>query len=350
MKNYKFSIFAVLLAMIFLFAGCTKASKANLDQCNLIYENLAEKYSTDQLTGYIKIFDEDFKVDLYSEKSYNTKLFGLAVDIDAEGSKNLFNTLSENAEYSALMHGVSQLYLQWKSASYTIDIPQEKFTKLYQAIDELESTLKKLVVYKDALSTTVKNFDNVNSIAMKESLNEYLKLYFELITKFYDISTSYEDIYETVFPNQTLTVLRQGDILKFTLSSELYLAKYYYLKNIVLTDNFMTRFSFEKIYDSDTSSFIENEYFDSNFADFMEIVKQDSLIGDVEPSNVDKIFYYNVGLRKLSSLKNNLSNMEIAVDKVKNNKDANGEYAKFICDLETEINNYQSYVINNIIK
>lgn len=138
-------------------------------------------------------------------------------------------------------------------------------------------------------------------------------------------------------------------MIKFVLSSEIYLAKYYYLKNIVLTNNYLTRFSFEKIFDEKTSDFVDNPYYDSNFSTFATICNQDALVGDVDLNDADKIHYYNVGIKKLQSLKTSIDNLEIAIKEIKNKNDKNGEYQKFVDEMAVQIESYQNYLTNNIM-
>lgn len=349
MKKIRISIFAVLLACIFCFAGCTKASNANLEKNYQLYDSITTKYGANEQTGKIIIFNEDQKVELYSLAAYDsTKLYNFIATVDENGSKYVYNTLSINGEYQALVHGVSQLFLQWRQTYYTVDIPQTKVTKMYEALEELRTTSESLSVAKSSFETTFKNINDENSVAVSDSLNEYLKAYYNLIKKFYSVSEAYEAIYETVFPSRQVTKLAEGDIIKLVLSSEIYLAKYYYLKNIELTNNYASRFGFKKIGDTQLN-LVDNKNYDSNFQKFIEITQSDSNVGEAIEGDNDKIFYYNAGIEKLAYIKNGVNNFETAVKNVKNNQDKNGEYAKFISDFEIEIQNYQDYLLRRIM-
>lgn len=350
MKKIKFSIFAILLACIFCFAGCTKASNSNLEKNYQLYDSITKKYGVDEQTNKIKVFNAEQKVELYSVNAYESMaLYNLIGTGDIENSKYVFNTLSSFGEYKALMHAVSQLFLQWRQTSYTVDIPKEKTTKLYDAIDALKTVAEDVSLKKSTLETTIKNIKDENSVAVNDALNEYLKAYFKLITKFYDVSVAYEDIYEIVFPVQKVTKLAEGDIIKLILSSEIYLAKYYYLKNIVLTDNYASRFGFKKVYRASTDSFVDNANFDSNFADFVKITEQDANVGEAAAGDNDKIFYYNAGIEKLAYIKNGVNNFEKAVENIKNNNDENGEYAKFVANFAVDVQGYQNYLLSTIM-
>lgn len=350
MRNLKFTIVAVILACLFVFAGCTKASKANLQNCNDLYDDMILKYTLDSQSNKTKYFDDEERVDLYSLNSFGTEIYNYINTINADGSQYYLNTLSKDGEYNVLVHAVSELFLKWKNTSFTQEIPQELIKNLYENIESLNGTLKELADRKDMIMTNFENYTDKNSIPMLRSLKEFNKYYLELIQKFFNVSVAYEKIYETVFPSKTLTSLRSGDITKLVLSSELYLAKYYYLKNIVLTNNYTSRFSFESVYNYETNEFVENEYYDSNFKQLVEMVNGDAVMGEPEAGNEDKIFYYNAGIQRLENLKNNIANLEYAVSQIKNNNDKNNLYKNFIDELQYEVQGYQAFILNNIMK
>lgn len=352
MKKFGFSLVAILLVGIFALSGCTKASTANLETASALFDGIVAKYQSREDVNKYKIFDSSEQIDLYSQDSYEADIFAVIDSVETDGSMHNLNTLKEGAEYQTLMHAVSQLYLKWKNVSYTTEIPQETMTKLYQEIDEMKTYIEDLYVSKLGIHTTFKSFENPDSVPMKESLTRFLTYYAKLINNFYNISLAYEAVYETVFPTKTVIQLRYGDLIKFVLSSELYLAKYYYLKNIVLTGEYLTRFSYESIYDYNEESFVSNSNYDKTFADFVEICAKDNIMGELSDSdltNADKIHYYNVGIKKMESLKTGIQNFEIAVEKIKNNQDSNGEYAKYVEDFAEQVASYQEYVLNNII-
>lgn len=360
MNKIKFSIFAIILACIFVFAGCTKASNATLEQCYALFDSTVAQYETNQTTGKIKVFDDNMHVDLYSSNSYSNSLYNHIAFVAEEGSNSILNTLKIDAEYQVLIHGVSQLFLEWRVTNPLGEIPQEKISKLYEALNGLENVVKNVSRAKSSLETTFDFTQNDNSTALKSSLNEFLEMYCNLINKFYDISVAYEGVYEALYMpnnNQEVIMLNDMDLKKLVLSSEVYFAKYYYLKNIKLSKNYTSRFGFEKIYNG--TNFVENENFDELFANFVAITKNDASISafviqdpndqeQVQKYN-DYIMYYNAGVKKLQSIKNGIVNYEKAVDIILKNQDTTGEYQKFVDNFATEIQNFQNYITANIM-
>ena len=138
------------------------------------------------------------------------------------------NTLNKNAEYQALIHGTTKLFLEWIVINPLGEIPQEKVSKLYEALDGLENYVSKVSGAKSSLEKTfalAKN--NANADSVKSSLDEYLKKYCELINKFFNISVAYDDLYDSIYATDTkievtdLTT-RGQDIKKLVLISKIF--------------------------------------------------------------------------------------------------------------------------------
>ena len=350
MKKFKFVTLALVLSLMAMLTGCVNNNNDNLERCYVKYDAIAEAYGFDDATNRYAIYNSDFTVDLYSADSYqNASTYYYISTINDNGSEYLMNTLNYGAEYQALMHGVSQLFLEWRHPKFVAKIPESQINKLELAIDKLDEVSKNVKAAKYTFELNAKNFVDMNTLAVKASLDKYLEKYVELIMAYFDVSVAYEDIYNTVFPQTEVVKLANGDIKKLLLTSELYLAKYYYLKDIVLAQNKTSRFSFKNIYDQATEKFISNPNYDKDFQTFVNFTDKDSSVSEVDESNNDKITYFNAGNLKLASLKNGIKNMEIAVEKILSNQDTTGEYAKFISDFNETVVSYQNFLTVNIL-
>lgn len=380
MKKIKFFGLVILLVCVMVLSGCTKAGNAKIETCNILYEKVTKNYYKDERTEKIRIFDEEGNVDLYSIGSWEypnaknptdkTKLYNYIFSVDTEGSMYTFNVLREGGEYAVLIKAVSDFYLlNNKSTHSTTDenVPQEIKSELYDRIDELAGVLEKVKSSKDNLMSMIDNFNySVDAIPVQKALDTFLKSYKSLIEKFYEISSIYEDIYTNyLFVVDTKTLVPIGGMERLVRGSEIYLAKYYYLKHLVLNAG-DDRFSFRKIYNAETSAFVDNPNYDDSFEKLAEMV--DTAIAEIalpredEPDYEEalaiynsKLYYYNCCLEKFETLKTNIRNYETAVNyiaglkgKTEGNKIAQ-EYLKFMAKFEQQVLDYEQYLLTNII-
>lgn len=357
MRKFRYLGLALLLVCVLIVSGCTKANSAKIETCNNLYALETANYGVDEQTNKIKVFDEDGFVNLCTYNSYSsTKLYNLIASTEEECSPYVFNILKRGGEYDTIIQAVSKFYLNNNKSSFSKldkEVPQNLKTHLYEAIDDLGDILKNLVVTKKALETTVNNFSDFNIVPVNQALKTFLTNYQELIESFYEISSTYEQIRNTYLsPVITKTQIPLGGIENLINSGNVYIAKYYYLKHLVL-NGFDDRFASQKILNEDTNQYIENETYDAEFANFVQIVN--STISETTNDNVDKIFYYGAALTKFDSLKTNLKNYEVAVKYIANyngkitSKSVAYQYVEFMKNFDQEVTNYQNYIIAHLL-
>ena len=358
MKRFKISIFVFILCSVLLFAGCTKADSATIAKINKLYGDTLETYSA--------LFDGDDRLDLYSNNAYSDNLYNMIVTVGKTGDnqdavKSLFNVLKEHGEYQILAKAVSDFFAE-KTYNYTlVDVPQELHSKLYTAVEELKPALDAVKKAVTGLETTLVNFGkaHANEIPVQESLKNLLDKYRVLIEKLYNISEAYETIYTTyIVKAQPVTVqpIPAYEFNRFLLSSELYLARYYFEKQMVLNQDYDNYFANQYIYNNQTQNFGNNEDYDTTFKTFVEIYDKISNVADPgNPNNSDAKTYYNAGLKKLESLKTGIKNYETAVKKINDYKSKNPgkeikptsevyQYVEYVENFDVEIQNYQNYL------
>ncbi|MBR4124366.1 MAG: hypothetical protein IKR12_02210 [Clostridia bacterium] len=374
MKRIKFLGIVLLLVCVMVLSGCTKSSTAKIETCNTLYEKVTKNYYRDERTEVIRVFDTEGNVDLYSNNSWKyyessspLRTYNYIATVNAEGSEYVLNLLRENGEYAVLVKAVSDFYLLNNKSNHTSkdeDVPQELKSKLYDRIDELGGVLNKVKFSKEVLKERIDDYASTDAFPVEQAIKSFLDNYMALIEKFYEISSIYENIYsDYLYPVNTKTQIPIGGMERLIRGSEIYLAKYYYLKHFVLNGN-NDRFSFEKIYNNETSQFVENPTYDVNFKKLVEMVN--TAIGEVAVPTAesdeeditayrDKVFYYGCCLAKYKSLKTNLNNYEAAVKyiaglkgKTAGNKLAE-EYLKFMEDFDQQVYDYQEYLFTNLI-
>ena len=244
MKKIAISILVLILCSVMFLGGCTKADRATIDMINNLYATTVQKYQVNEETRKTKIFDQDGRVDLYSADSYGADIFGLIntmhqVEKENDTAPNKFNVLKNGKEYQIITKAISDFFAN-KAYNYTfIDVPQAMHTKLYNAVDNLSSTADKIVLQKQSLETTLQNFgvSNAGEVPVQESFKLYLKQYDKLIAKLYEINKTYEEIYTGYIHIPEIVTPLSGGVPEYEtgriiLSSELYLAEYYYQKHI----------------------------------------------------------------------------------------------------------------------
>ena len=383
MKRIKFFGLVLLLVCVLLFSGCTRAGNAKIETCRTLYEKVTKNYYADERTEKIRVFDaeEDGRINLYSSKSYsNITLINQIAAVEEEGSRYFSNILRKNGEYDVIIKAVSEFYLSYYQANHTLkdaDVPQELKTKLYEYIDELGDILKKVKFSKQSLQDTIDTYpvaagnDIINELPVQRSYKTFLTNYKLLIEKFYQISSTYEEILTNyIYVVNTKTQVPAGGRGRLIRESEVYIARYYYLKHFVLV-GYDDRFSFEKVYDESTSQFVNNPTYDDSFKVFITIVNssaddewgvpdENDYTDEVEYQEAldyytDKIFYYGCCLTKFESLKTNLNNYEQAAKyiaglngKTTGNKIAE-KYLEFMADFDQQVFDYQQYLNTHII-
>ena len=357
MKRLKVLSLIVLLVCVTVLSACTKAGNASIENCNNLYMSFAKKYTLDQTTNKIKIFDEDGYVDLSTTNSYETQKMNDIINRASEdGPRYVFSILKRGGEYDVLVQAVSKLYLMNNKTNYVHQnkqVPQKLKTKLYENIDDLKRIFENVAVSKKAMETTISNFNDFDALPVKESLKAFLVKYQKLIEKFYDVTSAYEQIVnEYIFPATTKTMIPRGGMERLILSSEIYLAKYYYLKHLVLVGN-DNRFGTKTIYDVETGEYVNNPNYDSNFEVFKTIAN--AIVPEAAADNTDKIFYYGSCLEKFDSLKINLNNYEKAVNYIVSlkgntiNNPVAKQYLQFMESFDNEVTDYQNYLTVNIL-
>lgn len=366
MKRFKISAFILILCSILIFAGCTKANNATPEKVVLLYEGIAAKYSYYSNSTKTKIFNSQKQVDLYSATAYDSYVYQSINNLNDDVSTSLLNVLAKGAEYESIMTAVTSFYNNKSIVTSFIEIPKKLISQLYIYIDELESILENVLDRKEVFETTVINFNNVdiNSQVISGAVKTYLKAYSKLIGQFYKINSLCEEIYTSYIyvPSDTTITLRQGELQRLVLSSAVYLAEYYHQKQMILNSDLGNRFGYQKIIDINTSAAIDNVNYDAGFENFKKIVT--NLLDVADPSNLSDpnyLTYYNAGNVKLKTLKTNIKNYQTAVQKVVDykNKHKNTtitedcevyQYVQFIEKMDIEIQNYQNYLMLNVMK
>ena len=355
MKKIKFFGIILLLVCVMVLSGCTRSGNAKIETCNILYEKVTKNYYRDERTEKIRVFDADGNVDLYSINSYDSiKTFNYIASVDTEGSLFVFNLLRENGEYATLIKAVSDFYILNNKSNHTLkdaEVPQEIKSKLYNRIDELGGVLNKVKSSKKSLQTTVDNFSSDSEVPVEQALKNFLNNYKLLIEKFFEISSTYEEIYtKYIYVIDTKTEIASGGMERLVRGSEIYLAKYYYLKHFVL-NGYDDRFSFQKVYDAKTETFVDNPTYDEGFEKLVKIAN--TFVSDYEDE--DHIFYYGCCLSKYETLKTNLVNYEKAVKyiaglkgKTNGNKIAE-QYLEFMANFDQEVLDYENYLDAKII-
>lgn len=357
MKKIKFFGIVLLLVCVLVLSGCTRSANAKIETCNTLYEKVTKNYYRDERTEKIRIFDAEGNVDLYSIKSYDSiKTFNYIASVDEEGSTYLFNILRENGEYAVLMKAVSDFYVSNNKSNHTLkdaDVPQDIKSRLYDRIDELGAVLDKVKSSKKSLQSTVDSFSGVNEVPVEQALKTFLNNYKLLIEKFFEISSTYEEIYSNyLYIVNTKVQVPTGGMGRLVKGSKIYLAKYYYLKHLVL-NGYDDRFSFSKIYDTKTETFVENPTYDESFEKLVQMTN--AVVSEVAPDDDDKIFYYGCCLAKYESLKTNLVNYEKAAKYISGlNGKTNGnriaqEYLEFMANFDQQVLDYEQYLFTNLI-
>ena len=366
MKKYSLSILIILLCSVLVFSGCTKAKTATPASINMLYQSIAQQYGSYDNQEKIKVFDNNKSVDLYSNASYNSTVYGEIVHLQDEASYSTLNMLDVGQEYQTIMAAVSCFYQNRTLIDITENVPQELYTNMYQSIDDLTPILKEVLSKKESLESTLYNLgaSQVNSAPVKESLKSFLSAYKKLIEKHFEFNAVFEDIYTTYIysPTGKEVKLKEGELQRLVLSSAVYLGQYYYLKQMVLNSNLDNRFSHQKLYNSSTNAVEMNQNYDESFEGLKKIVENLLMISDpVNLNDADYLTYYNASVEKLKSFKTNVNNYKIAVENIlsykksHNNQDvptdsATYQYVQFANNMEIEVQNLQNYLIINIIK
>ena len=363
MKKFRLSIFVVLLCSILVFSGCTKASSATPQKICSLYTEIATKYKKDS-SNKTQVFDDYNAVDLYSSASYRSLASTEIVHENSGASYSILNLVRDGGEYATIMSAVSNFYQIGPSFYITdYEIPQEKLSKMYEAIDSLTSTIKPLVSKKNVFQNNLESMgaSKVNSVPVTESFKSYLGYYRDLIQKFYEFNSIYEDIYTTniYVPNEESTMLIEGELKRLVLSVGLYLGEYYYQKQMVANVDYSNRFSYQYVYDPESSSNIANSSFDEGFANFRKIVTGAKNIADPEElGDENYVAYYNVGLTKLKSLKNMVKNYTVAAkvvadyyshDKTISTNSTDYAYVEYMATVDAEVINLQNYFVHYLV-
>ena len=329
MKKYCLSIIAILLVSVFVFAGCTKANSASLYDCSNLYKFTTNKYDLSEDGSTMDIFNEGGNFNItYSEK--------IAMAIEQENGK--FSLLKVGNEYETLLNCATGLYERYKSVlenSWNEEtVPQQYKSALYIAIQDLEPACHELSMAKQTLASVCNTDDfSESNQYIQSSFNIYLQKFSNLLEVCFNINEAFESLYTgyIVVPDQTQ--IKPGELDRFVLSAENYIAKYFYLKHYV-NGELLTRFSEEKINDTD------NLNYDKLFTKLQSFLEK----GVVEqPIEADKalVFFYKEGLAKLESFKIGLENYEIALEKTSSTTDV---YANYIAHFNAEAENFINYV------
>lgn len=368
MKKFKISIMAILLCSALLFAGCTKADNATLKTIGILYDGIATQYGQSE-QGKTKVFDEDGRVDLYSNSSLSDKLYGLVIDQTEDSSKNIFNIISNGFEYQSIMEGLTDFYgdLGVKT-NLQSEISQDKLTKIYQKIEDSKNSIADLYNVKLSLETMLDNqgVENANKRPVQASFEDFVQAYKKVMDKLYQVNKAYEEMHTScLLIYQTETQKVPSSAYKTLLySSELYLAEYYYQKQLILNEDTDNRFAHQKIYNTTLEQYEDNPNYDKNFEGYKNIVNKinDGIanLDDATASSADTLAYYNAYIKKLATFKTNVENYKTAVQKILEYKkshngsdvpqsDANYYYVQFVEMMDTEVANIQNYLSTNIL-
>ena len=362
MKKISITFLMILMCAVFVFSGCTKASRATAEQVFNLYTSIATEYNGGRKT---RLFD-GLQLDLSSENAYSSSVYNKINTLkNEEAAICAVNMLKAGAEYDTMLKAASCFYTSRSIDVSYKEVPQNLVSQIYEEVDSLNSHLDYLAKQKVILETALTNFptEYKTSLIVLSACEDYFEAYARLINKMFEINEIAEEIYTKyvleVVSSRT-TRLMPGELQRLVLSASVYFAEYYYLKHCVLNDDLVSCFGYKDITNSNNEA-VNNEKFDSYFANFQNIISELTNIGDpADLNDTNKLTYYNYGIIKLQTLKHNIKDYRIAVQKVLEfkskhpNQEITAEsdvyyYNMFIENMDSEIDNYQSYLILNII-
>ena len=366
MKKISLSVLIILICSILVLTGCTKAKNAKPSTINLLYQNTVEKYSNYAGEEKIKIYNSNKEVDLYSNSSFNEVVFAEIEHLQDEASYSTVNMLAEGQEYQTIMEAVSCFYQNRALIDILTEVPQDFYTSMYERVDELLPILNDVLNKKESFESTLKNLGatEVNSTPVKESLKSFLLSYRNLVNKYFEINSVFEQLYTTYIfaPSGKETRLREGELQRVVLSSAVYLGEYYYLKQMVLNSQIDNRFAHQKIYNESTHSVVINSNYDESFESFQKIVQNMLMVSDpLNLNDPDYLTYYNASADKIKSFRVYLEDYKTAVNKILEYQKAHNnqpvpedssvyEYVKFTKRMDIEAQNLQNYLMINIMR
>ncbi len=369
MKKLSVTFLVVLMCAVFVFSGCSKASKATAEQVYTLYTNIAEQYNG---VNKPRLFD-GVKLDLSSENAYPANVYSAINTLNEEGDELdkkiaafcAVNMLKADAEYDTMLKAASCFYTNRSIDASFKEIPQNLVAQIYEQVDSLTADLDYLAKQKSVFETSLFNFESEykTSIIVRAACEDYFEAYLSVIKKMYEINQTAEEIYTNYVldvVSSTTTRLLTGELQRLVLSSAVYFAEYHYLKHCVLNNDLINCFSYDYITNK-SNQIIENANYDETFAKLQKIVSEISNISDPENLNdPDALTYYNYGIIKLQTLKHKMKAYREAVQKVLDfkkshpNQEITAEsdayyYNMYLENMDAEVYNFESYLILNII-
>ena len=383
MKSKKiFSIGAGLLACGMLFAGCTKADSASLADCTKKYDDVVSKYyisaqdfstaNTSQKNRYIfsGTYNDDKKVvnysiDLYSQNAYSQNIYD-EIQADNSTDQNMnFGLLKQGNEYETLAT-ISLQYFEKRKTEVDktflgilsqdgVNIPQQEYTKLYNAICGLDSRSNVLANKKTNFVTSCSRSVSQTSGAIRANFENYLDAYNALLDSTFAISRAYQHIDENYFhavDEETTQVIPDGELTRLVDSAILYCASTYFVKYMKNSVSHQIAFGHE------------GKTQDANFVSFKtDIVdKYSGAISDTT-SLPDDLFQFQIAKKKLDSVIDDFEKYDDATAKIANYLKTNGltqidatrddyfevsQYCQFASLYEQSIANLQNIVISYV--
>ena len=368
-KKYISFAFVIMLCAVLLLCGCTKASTATLAQINDKYNSYMTKYGTYKDGTKTKIFNADGDVDLHSQTAYNADLYSKITTQTADGaSLSLYNVLATGAEYQTILDGVSYFYKQYNWNATYEEVPQQNRTKVYQKVEDLSETLSQLFKTKEAFESDYSNQGEANSDQnwMISCLRNYLLAYQKLIDNYYQLNTSWEDMFTNYIVKITGDITTPEEMpsgaYKIVGSSYLlYLGEYYYQKHMVLNQNIDNRFAHKVLAtkkEDGSLTLSKCQTYDEAFENYKAIK---SLLDNLseQPKSSDVLFYYIVAVQKLATLKTTIKNYKTAVSQINAYRQSHKmadvptdsptyQYVKYTQMADAEVINYQNFLISSL--
>lgn len=257
MKKNKFSfVVAILLVCVSIFAGCTKADSAKIDDITNLFKTEVASLLTDGKNYGANIIQV---APSGTNPSYNRYSFKLSFNgntaLDSYVNSletNEYSILKQDGEYASLLNHASKYFFDrimnanWQTGNAdNFDlISQQALTNLYS---QVEITLDKISQFGTSVKVLSSNFtqENANAIIPLNNLNSLLKNYQQLISQVLSLNFASQDVADNYFDVVDINVeeVSSVEIARLVNSYELYITEYLFQRYMVFGGELDVSFS-----------------------------------------------------------------------------------------------------------
>lgn len=228
MKKLKiFSLILIAVLSISMFTGCLFSDNASIKECYDKYESIAKTYSSNtKNTIKIKANSEEYSLSEISIKFDNSDGLGTYIS-----NSNRYSLL--NSELQSLLNGSLLYFYNYKNhltmSENEKNIPQKDVSKIYVALDNMDSKLKALTKSKKELETywNSSHQDDAEDSIIGQMFTNCVNDYFNVINSALEVSANTKNAVNSLLGSEGVKTNTKNAVLAINLSSTKILANYY---------------------------------------------------------------------------------------------------------------------------